>query len=499
MFLCLGFLLAADTILVISPRTLVYDAPTNEALLNGEREIIAIDKTKSGQELYVGFEAKIGSGNDGDGAKLFHSTDRGQTWIDMTGIGWASQTKRHCSLSMDGRGRAYMTWNLFSSTFASVIYVTRNHDDTSVEIADRSSDFSPSVNRFYPTVAVSMSGETIYNAWIDTDPNYPNWVYVDYSFAPPYQPPGNWSNFNTTGIHDFDVVAGNSRRPVMRMDSQGYIYLQYINNSNARIYLLRPQTPYPTEVTNWLTGMRAVTPVGYTTEIASTTSGSHTSMEILGSGASTRMYFAWASTDSVIWFRKSTDGGNTFVSDPVRVSDPGRKGIWPQLDFSPSGDTVMIVWRGWGPLGGLAEIYFDYSHDGGTTWHTDTPITGTPEEDDAMPHIAVIDSCAYIVYNNNSWRSDIWMIRVCLDTLKPTYERVDEGKPKEGFVVTGQKGFLAVMGNLHGPLEIRIYDICGNLVAQESLDFLAGQRRFWLDTGVYFVRINGKSERAVVY
>jgi hypothetical protein len=472
--LCL-LIVALDTV-VVYPRVRIYDHPTNQTLLNGEREIIAIDKSPAGQELYVGFESR----SDGDLAKLLYSTDRGQTWTDLSGIGWTSQTKRHCSLSKGG-GLGYMTWNLFSSTFASVIYVTRRADATSVELADRTSDFyqdydGNTVNRWYPTVAVSRGGDTVYSAWLSQDPNTLNWVYVDYS----YRECGRWNCFNTTGYYDFDVIAADCRRPVMRMDSLGYIYLQYTNSSNARIYLARPQVPFPTEATSWITGLRAVTPTGYTTEISSATSGSHTSMEILGAQPNTRTYHAWASTDSAIYFRKSTDGGNSFISDPVRVSDPGHKGIWPELDISSGGDTVMIVWRELsGPDG---DIYLDYSVDGGLSWHTDIPLDATPGEDAAFPHIAIIDNCGYIVYNDNSWLGDVWMVKACVEQSM----EADEGSSSGKLAITGTRGALVVRGDL-SDCQIRIYNGSGGLV-ESYAGPIKGKKAFSLLPGVYFVR-----------
>ncbi|MEO0248579.1 MAG: hypothetical protein ABIN58_03335 [candidate division WOR-3 bacterium] len=479
-------LLAADTV-VAYPRVRIYDHPSNQTLLNGEREIISLDKGPTGQELYVGFESRT----DGDLAKLLYSADRGQTWTDMAGIGWSSQTKRHCSLSKGG-GLGYMTWNLFSSTFASVIYVTRRRDATSVELADRTSDFyqeydGNTVNRWYPTVAVSHGGDTVYSAWLSQDPNTMNWVYADYS----YRECGQWNCFNTMGYYDFDVIAADCRRPVMRMDSLGYIYLQYTNSSNARIYLARPQVPFPTEATSWINGLRAVTPTGYTTEIASATSGSHTSMEILGAQPNTRTYHAWASTDSVIYFRKSTDGGERFLSDPLRVSGLSYKGIWPELDISAGGDTVMIAWR---ELSGPdSDIYMDYSLDGGQTWHTDVALDATAGEAAAFPHIAIIENCAYVIYNDNSWLGDVWMVKACVE---PAIGE-DEGEAWSGdFRVFGLRGLLVIRGNL-GPSEIRVYDAKGCLVAHEKA--LQGEKALRLRPGVYFVRGINQTRRAVVY
>ncbi|MGB9589466.1 MAG: hypothetical protein ACP5QG_06675 [candidate division WOR-3 bacterium] len=49
--------------------------------------------------------------------------------------------------------------------------------------------------------------------------------------------------------------------------------------------------------------------------------------------------------------------------------------------------------------------------DGGQTWHTDIALDATVSEAAAFPHIAIIENCGYVIYNDNSWLGDVWMVK----------------------------------------------------------------------------------------
>ena len=70
------------------------------------------------------------------------------------------------------------------------------------------------------------------------------------------------------------------------------------------------------------------------------------------------------------YFSRSIDGGNTWLSPNVRVSDPGEVGLSPSIASNGDGSVLVVVFDR------LTEnrIYSSSSTDGGNSWSGDSPV-----------------------------------------------------------------------------------------------------------------------------
>lgn len=119
-----------------------------------------------------------------------------------------------------------------------------------------------------------------------------------------------------------------------------------------------------------------------------------------------------------IYYKRSTDGGNTWGSD-FRLTNNPNNSTNPSLWVS--GSNVHVVWQE--DRDGNWEIYYKRSNDNGNTWTSDIRLTNNPQSS-LYPSVSVFSSTIHVVWvdnrdgndeiyykrsidGGNSWGSDI--------------------------------------------------------------------------------------------
>jgi hypothetical protein len=96
-----------------------------------------------------------------------------------------------------------------------------------------------------------------------------------------------------------------------------------------------------------------------------------------------------------IYYKRSTDGGESWESDTRLTSDIGYSGM-PSI--ATSGSAVHIVWEE--DRNGNGEIYYKSSADGGINWGADTQITNNPANS-LGPSVSVYGLVVHVTWIDN--------------------------------------------------------------------------------------------------
>jgi hypothetical protein len=134
------------------------------------------------------------------------------------------------------------------------------------------------------------------------------------------------------------------------------------------------------------------------------------------------VWFDWRDGNAEIYYKKSTDNGDTWSADTRLSNNAG-------LSFIPvvavSGSNVHVVW--YDSTNGNWEIYYKRSTDNGTSWGADTRLTNN-SSDSKWPSITVSGSIVHVAWTDNrsgtygiyykrstnggtSWSSDVSLTR----------------------------------------------------------------------------------------
>jgi hypothetical protein len=147
--------------------------------------------------------------------------------------------------------------------------------------------------------------------------------------------------------------------------------------------------------------------------------GAYESYDIDIACAGDNVYVAWQDARNGardIYLNYSNDGGETWQTPDIRLDTgdpPGADYSWyPKI--ACSGENVYVVWHDYRPLAG-ADIYFNYSQDGGATWQTPDVRIDTGDDSDIYgsysPDIVCNGSKVYIVWEddrNAEFQEDIY-------------------------------------------------------------------------------------------
>jgi len=97
-----------------------------------------------------------------------------------------------------------------------------------------------------------------------------------------------------------------------------------------------------------------------------------------------------------IYFKKSMDGGNSWLSTKKLTNNMGYSGL---PDIAASGSNAYVVWPDDNP--GNDEIYFRVSTDSGTTWQSTKRLTNNTGESN-NPKIAVNSPNVFVVWSDTT-------------------------------------------------------------------------------------------------
>jgi hypothetical protein len=126
-----------------------------------------------------------------------------------------------------------------------------------------------------------------------------------------------------------------------------------------------------------------------------------------------------------VMFNRSTDGGQTWLSTPIRVNNdaPGNWQWFGTLGVAPNG-RLDVVWNDTRESGqaSLSRPYYAFSNDGGTTWQGNTPVgaefnslVGFPNQNKIGDYSDIVSDRvgAFVTYSatyNNE--EDVYFLRI---------------------------------------------------------------------------------------
>ena len=102
-------------------------------------------------------------------------------------------------------------------------------------------------------------------------------------------------------------------------------------------------------------------------------------------------YEGWSDDTTEVYHMSSIDSGNTW-STPFQISDSGVLASWP--DVGLAGNNVSIVWGDWKTP--AWEIFYRRSEDGGVTWLTEQMISSDDGHNSEGPKVFVNSSNVHI-------------------------------------------------------------------------------------------------------
>lgn len=100
----------------------------------------------------------------------------------------------------------------------------------------------------------------------------------------------------------------------------------------------------------------------------------------------------------VIYYRNSTDGGQTWNHEKVISIDDGSPNWHPKVTVS--GSSVHVVWDNFISATGRFETYYSRSDDGGGSWTPEISISDNNNAHSRIPSIAVNGSNVYVVWHD---------------------------------------------------------------------------------------------------
>jgi hypothetical protein len=169
------------------------------------------------------------------------------------------------------------------------------------------------------------------------------------------------------------------------------------------------------------------------------------------------------STDDILYYRRSTDNGNTFSSSVALTSDMQ----WANAPrcFIENMNTIYLIFRAYGTT--RPELYFVKSTDGGTSFGSPIRVTNNSIQED-NPKICIFNGVIYVTYLDYYSTQNLYLIKSTNGgTSFGSPVRVNRTDKKTDF---GFDMAIDGNGNIFVPYKDTVSDSEGDLYVARSKD-----------------------------
>ena len=276
----------------------------------------------------------------------------------------------------------YVVWH-DTTTTTSTSSVPAKDDIFLTKSTDGGAIFSDTINLSNENLApqVAVSGSNVYVMWVDETTGNRDILFkrITDSGATFSNTPINLSNNTEFSSHPQIAASGNNVYVIWfdRTTGNGDIYFRRSTDSGATFR---------------------------DTINLSNDTGMSGSPQIAVSG--NNVYVVWydnrinenSQIFDEIYFKRSTDGGASFSNTPINLSNTTGGSYSPQI--AASGNNVYVVWRD--QTTGNADIFFARSTDGGVTFNSIPINLSNNTGRSAEPQIAVSGNNVYVVWHDTT-------------------------------------------------------------------------------------------------
>jgi len=419
------------------------------------------------------------------------SFDEGNTFDPDRIIVKGEKCAQNLSLLVDKNEKIHLLYKEYPnlSTYDRLFYTNSNDSGQSFLVKTQVDDNPTPVPIGFADIAINDSGN-IYVVWNDARSiNFYSHIYFARSTD------GGISFPHIVQV-DTGIVSKEGLLPSIILDDNGTIFItwtqRYLGNWN--IYLCKS-----TDMGNSFYGFVRVDTFSintYSSEVAT-----------IGSDSIFVCYNAWGDSINSIYVSRSIDGGNSF-ENTVGINDSVFSSCDKPKICSTQDGNVYVIWEmRFDPLAEInADIYYDFSNDGGLSFHEDIMVNDNTS--DSTRELASVskDSEGNIYVAWKDWRSgyDIYFARTNLSSIEEK-KRTNMQPSKINYYPNPfrKEIYIRLDKNRNGrkfkDRILIIHDICGRVVIDFLLEYSSvNEKIIWdgkdkygkeVNSGVYFLKI----------
>jgi BNR repeat-containing family member len=302
------------------------------------------------------------------------SSDGGDNWSTAQRITWTSGNSGYPAIAIDSSGAVHVAWSDSTPGSPEIYYKNSPDGGSTWGVAQRitwNSGFSS-----YPEIAVG-SGDDLHVVWQDITSGT-NQIYYK-------QSTDGGETWNAA--RRINWSSGSSEHPALAVDLSGALHVLW-----SQYVVASPEIYYkgsPDGGETWGTSKRLTWTSG---------NSSRPDIAVDSSNDLHAVWNEWTSSNTEIYYRKSTDGGANW-SALRRLTWTSGGSYVPAMAIRPP-SVIYVVWYDDTP--GNFEIYCKLSKDGGTTWSGAERLTWTPPGSH-LPVIAVdLGGVAHVFWQEES-------------------------------------------------------------------------------------------------
>ena len=297
------------------------------------------------------------------------SIDQGSSWGAMKRLTWNTTYSDSPYLAIGPGKTLNVVWTEYiGSSSAGDIFYKNSSGSGNTWTGTQRLTWSSDDSR-YPTASVDSSGN-LYVLWREDI----SWNNMDIYLKKSTNSGTNWS-----AIKRLTWNSGDSRSPHIVTDSSNNIHIVWSDDSSGNYEILYKKST--NGGTNWLPNQRL------------TWSSGISGRPFIAASSGNNIYIVWqdsVSGNDEIYFKKSTDSGNTWLALQRLTWNSGDSSS-PVITVDSSSN-LHLVWEDQTP--GCCEVFYKLSANAGTSWSAPQRLTWNSGWSEVP--FAAVDSTGYI-------------------------------------------------------------------------------------------------------